>query len=475
MTLAPAPAAEPRRTCGGAGGVGRAQEVLPPWHGQKIKLAKRLWGAGLYSHAAVRYAAQIIALDQRSRGCRAGVLTLAGYMGDSERTAERRLAELAAEQADGITAMTVRRHTAPGGTGITAERRMRRPTAAEHFAYVPVGAAKALRPIAFVAYCALAYAEATRTPMTAAELGALLGVTERSARRLVDELEALGWTTVDRRTGHQGRNEVTVHDHPLHPVPDAPEPLSPDGGSGPDTNGGSLAIKEDTGLTDTRKTTADAGGSFRRRRDDGKWVGPSSDRPVTPVAPADAPATFRPARPMRPAERPERSVARSAYAGPALTLGEDAWKLLAPVLAPVQDLLPGCSAFVQRRIVREILRQIREDGIWPDDIRDQVQRMRDRTPPETITDPGRWLLGAVLPPRPGPCGRTDCHHGFLRWTGTPCKACEDLPATAPPTRGRGHPPPTALQECPNCAAPYRPPLRHPNCRLCHTPLPATGT
>ncbi|MFJ9381863.1 hypothetical protein [Streptomyces sp. NPDC101455] len=422
------PAAEPRRTRGGAGSAG---QDTPPWHGQHVIVPKRLWGGG-YSHGAVRYGAQVTALDTRAERCRAGVGTLARYLGDSKRTAERHLAELAAPApAPGPPAMEVVRHTAPGGRGITAERRMRPLTRGEHFATVAVCAIKALRPAAFVAYCALAYAQALHMPVTALELAVLLGLVERSARRLVDELEDLGWVDIDRRAGYQARHLVTVLDCPGH-APTAPSP-SPDtdGGSGPDTDGGSLASKEDPVLTDVDKE-AQAGGSFRRRRDDRKWVGPPVDNsPRTPAS--SAAATFRPA-PVRPAERP-------AYAGPELTLSRDAWAIVGPVLAPVADLLPRCSPFMTRRIVREILRQIREDGIWPDEIRDQAARLRHWTPPETIRDPGRWLLGAVLPIR-SRCGMTGCHWGFVTHTGMPCKACAEID---------GHPPHTPPHQRPTPA------------------------
>ncbi|WP_171111264.1 SgrR family transcriptional regulator [Streptomyces sp. Z423-1] len=450
MNRLPASAAEPRHVRGGAGGAGRAETVLPPWHGQKVKLAKRVWGSGHYSHGAVRYAAQVAALAQRGRRCRATVATLAAYMGDGKRTAERRLAELAAQGPDGVPEMEVTRHTAAGGKGESAERRMRPVAPGEHFAYVPVAAAKTLRPALFAAYCALTYADATNTPATAAELASLLGVTERSARRLVDELEALGWITVHRREGRQGRHQITVHDHPLHPVPDPAGPDT-DGGSGPDPDGGSLAIKEDTGLTDG--STTQVGGAFRRRRGTGS-------KPATPVdtagngsgcnypVAAHAPVTFRPAVP-----RPRRP-----YDGPQLTLSPRVWT----VLEPVRDLLPGISPYLVRRIAREIGRQL-DDGIWAEDIRDQLARMRRWTPTEEIRDPGRWLLGAALPPRPGKCGTTDCHYGFQRYTGLPCKACAELEAD----RARGaHPPHTApWHECTECQAPSRQPLPG---GLCHT-------
>ncbi|MEU9349053.1 hypothetical protein AB0D74_48435 [Streptomyces sp. NPDC048278] len=429
MTRLPEASAEPRRARGGAGGVAPA-ETVPSWHRQKVKVPKRVWGSASYSAGAVAYWAQVAALAQRADGCRAHVSVLASYMGDSKRTAERVLQELSAPGPDGEPELTTVRRTASDGDGETAERRVRPVVRGEHFAYVPVLAAKRLRRPLFRLYCALAYAVATRTPVTAAELAELLAVTERSARRMTDELEDLGWITVHRRAGAHGRHLYDVHDLPLQPVAAAPGEPDTHGGSAAGADGGSLAIKEDAGLTDTRITTA--GGGFRRRRDDGKCPaspvdtvsnGAGGNYPVAPDVPAVPRSAVRPSAPP-------------AYAGPQLTLSRDAWDVVGPVLDPVADLLPDVSAFVMRRIVREILRQVRDTGFLPEDIRDQVARMRAWTPEEDLVDPGRWLLGAVLPPR-SKCGRPGCHWGFLAHTGEPCKACADTPASprpAPRTR-----------------------------------------
>ncbi|MEV6125141.1 hypothetical protein AB0M23_32315 [Streptomyces sp. NPDC052077] len=456
MTALPAPPAEPRHTRGGAGG------AAPAWHRQKVKIPRRVWGERRYSPGAVAYWAQIAALAQRTDGCRAGVATLAGYLGDSKRTAERVLAELSAPGADGIPELTTRRRTGPDGDGETARRRVRE-AGDGHFAIVPVGAFKTLRRPLFVLYCALTHAEATGTPVTAAELGALLGVTEYSARRMVTELETAGWITVHRRAGAHGRHVYEVHEQPLHAVPDpAPRPHT-DGGSGPCADGGSLVTKEDPRLTDERTTARR--GSFRRRRDDRKWGPGSPDSPAAlvdtagnsageaPPAPA-APAT--PRRPVRPADRPP-------YTGPPLTLSQDAWELLRPVLAPVADLLPHVSPFMTRRIVREVLRQIRDEGIWPGDIAAQVTRLRAWTPADDLRDPGRWLLGAVLPVR-SRCGTTGCHWGFRTHTGEPCKTCTEIEADRrgmhPPHRG---PRPYA---CRSCGWGSDQPLPHDRCTAC---------
>jgi hypothetical protein len=445
VTRLPAPAAEPRHSRGGAGSAARA-ETVPAWYRQKVKVPKRVWGSGSYSPGAVAYHAQITALAQRPDGCRASVATLAGYMGDAKRTAERYLAELAAPGLDGIPELTSIRRTGSDGDGETAERRTRSLARGEHFAYVSVLAVKTLRHPLFVLYCALAYAVATRTPVTAAELAELLGVTERSARRMTGELEGLGWITVHRRAGVHGRHLYEVHDQPLHPVPDDPTPPDTDGGSGAARGGGSLAIKEDPELTDERSTHRR--GSFRRRRDDGKWVPPTVDT-VGNGQPDVPPALQGRMRPCAP----------PAYAGPQLTLSPRVWS----VLTPVRDLLPGISVFAVRRIAREIGRQL-DDGIWPEEIRDQLQRLRAWTPDGDIRDPGRWLLGAVLPVR-SRCGSPGCHWGFLAYTGMPCKACAELASgdTDPPDTDGPRPRPYA---CTACSWTSTTPLPYDRCAAC---------
>ncbi|MFJ5059048.1 hypothetical protein ACIP96_06465 [Streptomyces nigra] len=405
-----------------------------------MKIPKRLWGSGSYTAGAVAYYAQITALAQRVDGCRAAVATLAGYLGNSKRTAERYLAELATPGPDGVPELTTVRRTGSDGDGETAVRRTRGLTRGEHFAYVPVLALKSLRHPLFVLYCALTYATATQTPVTAAELGALLSANERSARRMTDELEGLGWITVHRRAGEHGRHTYEVHDHPVQLVTEEPARPDTDGGSGAGGDGGSLAIKEDAELTDERSTQER--GAFRRRRDDRKWVAPPVD---TVSNNAQVPASLR--GPVRPAERP-------AYAGPELTLSPRVWA----VLDPVADLLPGCTAFTVRRIAREIGRQI-DSGIWPEDIRDQIARLRAWTPTEDIRDPGRWLLGAVLPVR-SKCHRPDCHWGFLAYTGQPCKTCAEIDTAHPP-----HTEPT-WHHCTECHKPSRDHLTAGLCATC---------
>lgn len=453
MTHTRALPTEPRHSRGGAGGVARGHDE-PPWYRQKVKVPKRVWGEGRYSPGAVAWHAQITALQCRPEHCRASVAVLAGWMGDSKRTGERYLAELNAPGPDGIPELTTIRRTDSAGDGETAERYTRALGREEHFALVPVLAAKTLRHPLFVLFCALAYAVMTKTPVTMAELAALLGVSEMTSRRMVRELERAGWITVHDRAGAHGRHEYEVHDCPLHSVPDEPGPVSSDGGSGASADGGSLATKEDTGLTDERSTEVRGSSAVGEVTVSGRPpVDNSSANSVTSVpGPVSVAATFRPAprTPVRPTGRP-------AYAGPQLTLSPR----VSAVLAPVADLLADVRPFVMRRIGREIGRQL-DAGIWADDIRDQLSRLRRWTPSEDITDPGRWLLGAVLPARSA-CGLPDCYWGFLAHTGFPCKTCAEVAGA----RARAaHPPHTDWHECRACRAPSRHHLPAGLCRAC---------
>lgn len=469
MTHLPVPPAQPCRSRGGAGGAGRGQWVCYP--------LRVVTDAEAYAPADTNFYGKVRALSHK-RVATASMAKLAGFLGWSKSTAERSAHRLGQPApTDGVQELFTKRQTHKiTGTGQTAERWCRDLDKGEPYVWAPVRAADVLRGLLHRLYLGLRYAIVVRRHQpTLTELAELLrhhggktpgqALAEATVSRLLDELAALGWITLDKRAGYRGRHAITVHDDPLHPATE-PEPTpDPDDGSGPDLDDGSPAYKEDLELNDPGNTGR-AGGSFRRRRGDRKWVAAPVDNSLPASVASVAPATFRPA--VRPPQRP-------AYAGPPLSLSPDAWALLKPVLAPVSDLLPHVSAFMTRRIVREVLRQIR-GGIWPDDIRDQIARLRAWTPDEDIRDPGRWLLGAVLPVRPGPCGTPDCHYGFQRHTGTPCKACEEHP------RGRrGHPPHTAaakppepLLACPGCDAPYRPPLRHTHCRLCHTELPDTA-
>ncbi|MEV6614245.1 hypothetical protein AB0N31_10555 [Streptomyces sp. NPDC051051] len=402
MTRQPARSAEPRHSRGGAGGAAGAD--AEPWYGQKVKVPRRVWGSGRYSPGAVAWHAQITALQKRPERCRASVARLAGWMGDSKRTGERYLAELHAPGPDGVPELTTIRHTDSAGDGETAERWTRSLARDEHFAYVPVLAAKTLRHRLFVLYCALAYAVATRTPATAVDLAGVLGVTEMTARRMTTELEGLGWITVHRRAGAHGRHDYEVHDGPLHAVP-APAAVSSDGGSGASAGGGSLATKEDAVLTDQRNNPPTAVLGIRRRR---------------PTATSAC----------------ERDLVVDTFGRrTGLDLTAAAWKTVHAVLAPVRHELPRLTGWEWERAVHEVLRHL-GDGQHPDRLRDRLQRrypqMRSAGTPDdgrpAVRSFARWLIGAALVRRG--CADPRCETGVI-WSadpddhqaGTDCQTC----------------------------------------------------
>ncbi|MCZ4611845.1 hypothetical protein O3S80_50490 [Streptomyces sp. Lzd4kr] len=450
---------------------------------QTVEVPERVYRGPHYSDAFKKAWCKMAALDTDGNieHCNASVANMAAYTGLSKSSFERALTEGRRPGPDGgAPEFTTRRMTHRGGLGRTAIREVRGVAYGERFVTVPVWIVDAAEPRELAAVLLVAHAEKDGHPLTAEELAGELfhhhgkskgePVSERTARRVIDACEAGGFLNVDRRGGYRGRHVLTVRDIPLEAVPDAPAPPPasepvptgsapcPDNhdGSGPDNGDGSLAIKEDSEVCTDGSTHRR--GSFRRRRDDRKWVGPPVDNSRPGSVASVAPATFRPA--VRPPERP-------AYAGPPLTLHPRVWA----VLDPVADLLPAVSDFTVRRIAREIGRQL-DTGVLAEDIRDQLSMLRRWTMREDIRDPAAWILGAGLRIRPSWCGTADCVRGYQRYTGTPCKACAELAADRART---AHPPHTnAWHECAHCHAPSRIPLPSGPCLSCQ-PAQPTGT
>jgi hypothetical protein len=476
MARLPASSAEPRHTCGGAGGVGRGQWVRYP--------LRVVVDTTSYADADTKVYGKVKALS-KNRPCEASVARLAEYTGLSVSAVEKALTRMSRPApTDGVAELTRKQRShRTTGKGRTNERTTRALEDDERYVDAPVRAADSLRGTLHRLYLLLRYTtRVEHRDLTLAEIGQALrhhggrhvgeALHEGTAARLLDELEEAGWVTQDKRGGYRGRHQVTVHDDPVRladapdapgdpagppPPPGTPAPPTPDAeyGVAPDAQCGAPAYKEDHELTDGGKSTP-PGGGVRRRRGDRKWV-------ATPVD------TFgnRLGRENFTAETKPRP-----YDGPSLNLSPRVWD----VLAPVADLLPRISPFVVRAAAREIGRQL-DAQIPAADLHDQILNRRTRTGAANLTaDPGRWLLGVALAAWTSPCGLTDCVDGLMRHTGAPCKACAALPAHRHRSRARGHPPPVtaaaALQHCPGCNAPYRPPLRHPDCRLCHHPLTA---
>lgn len=474
MTRTPAPR-EPRHTRGGAGGAGRGQWVRYP--------LRLVVDAAAYADADTKIYGKVKALS-KGRACEASVARLAEFTGLSVSAVQKGLRRLSKPApTDGVEELTrVQRTHRVTGKGRTNERTTRVLDEDERYVCAPVRAADALRGTLHRLYLLLRYTTfVEKRDLTLAEIADVLRhhggesagqpLHEGTVAHLLDELEGLGWITQDKRGGYRGRHAITVHDDPLRPAgepdgppptPGTPAPSTPDAecGAAPDLECGAPAYKEDHVLTDPPKHDPDLGGSSRRRRGDRKWAPGPVDTFGNPITLPDRTPATATAVPIPPPRRP--------YDGPGLQISTRVWT----VLEPVHDLLPALRPFVMRRIAREIGHQL-DTGIWAEDINAQLARLRRWTMPEGITDPGRWLLGAVLPVPPGRCGTPDCARGVMRFTGIPCKACAEQPGG-----GRGRPlqtsaaPATVPQQCPGCAAPYRPPLRHPNCRLCNHPLTA---
>ncbi len=434
-----------------------------------------------YADADTKVYGKVKALS-RGRMCEASVAKLAEYTGLSTSAVEKGLGRLSKPApTDGVEEATRRQRShRVTGKGRTNERTTRPLDAGERYIDAPVRAADTLRGTLHRLYLLLRYTtHVEHRDLTLAEIGQALRhhggkhagepLHERTASLLLDELEDAGWITQDKRAGYRARHQITVHDDPVHlvdqpdgtpPPPGTPAPSTPGAecGAAPGAECGAPAYKEDHALTDLENNDAPPGGGVRRRRGDRKWA-------ATPVDTFGNPKS----RGIVTAE----GAAQRPYGGPSLSLSPRVWD----VLAPVADLLPRISPFVLRAAAREIGRQL-DAQAHPDDLHDQILHRRQRTAAANLGDPGRWLLGVALANWPSPCGLTDCVDGLIRHTGTPCKACAALPPRRAPGHARGHPPPTtaatALQHCPGCSAPYRPPLRHTTCRLCHHPLTDTA-
>ncbi|MGW6292433.1 hypothetical protein [Streptomyces sp. NPDC055058] len=420
---------------------------------QRVRVPLRVI-VGSYSDATVSVYVKIAALDRRTTGCEAGVTYLTGLLGLARSTIERALTELMRpDPGDDVVELTSRRRTRPGGNGWTAVRRVRATDyRREQGAWVPSRAAESLSPRQLRAYAALSYATATGTPITLPELARVLrhrsgakaglALATRSVRRILRDLEQLGWISVEHRAGYRGRNVYTVHDAPSCPV------LTADTGegSGEDLGEGSLAYKEHP-PTDSPEEPP-AGGSIRRRRTTG-----SSAADLVPL-----PAAF----------------ARAPQA-PTVLFAPRIWQQVRHVLEPVQDLTGRLSPWVAGALTTEIARQL-DEGQDAARLRARLEFRYAST--REIRDPGRWLLGPGIVRRG--CGLVACESGRIWHTGQRCQVCADLaadgqrpPARPPGPRRPGYPrPPGRWHECEACRAPAPAPLPGGVCRACRPPAVA---
>ncbi|WP_046918429.1 hypothetical protein, partial [Streptomyces stelliscabiei] len=452
MTAARATAAEPRHIRGGAGGVARVRPRRPQRRAvQTVEIPERIYRGPHYSDAFIKAWAKMAALDvdTNPEHCNAHVTEMARFCGLSLRDFQRALTEGRHPGPDGgLPEFSTRRMTRKSGKGRTAIRQVRSVVDAERYVTVAVAMCDALEPRRLRAALLMAHT-AKYSPgyqPTAAELAGELfhhhgktpgkPLSERTARRIIHDLEATGWVSVGHRTGHQGRHTVAVNSHPIlaeqlaldldTPVTavDVEAPAASGqhgeasadnhGGSGPATDGGSLAIKEYTGVpTDVVAAPQEDGGSRRRRVTVGK-------PPVDASELTDGtfgPGVSRAPRGTRPTQQPSTG---QAYSGPELRWTERIHVSLAPVRHLLQQ--PDTNRFLLRKVAREIGRQLDQGAttlMTPERMAARIAtRYRDAGP---IRDIAAWLLAVGVVHRG--CGQPLCEDGRLWPTGATCESC----------------------------------------------------
>lgn len=453
-------------------GVVRRQRVRVPW---------RLVASAAYPDVALSVYVKVAALQTRpeTEGCEARTETLAGYLGVSKASVERGLSALRQVGPSGEPDLTTRRRTLPSGRGTSAVRRVEPAAAAEAFVWVPVAAAEDLSPRQLRAFAAVAYAGAVGIALTEGELAGYLRhysgkragqpIGADAAGAVLDEVEAAGWLTVDRRAGAYGRHVLVAHDIAPETAAAAGVPAGDSGvvenqehdqqhdqersseqefaaptglepaavasaagshvgeGSGSVAGEGSLASKESlrTDSPDDERAMASpavgevpvgTGRSVENRPGPGAAAGGDGGLALRAggqhLAPkAEGEKRSRGGGPVRP-----------SYAGPPLTMSAQIYA----VLEPVHWLLERVdSVFVQRQIAREVGRQLRA-GTSPERLTWRLRARFTATVSGEIRDPGRWLLGVALP-RWG-CGLQDCETGTLWSSGLRCEVCASIVA-----------------------------------------------
>ncbi|MEU9255735.1 hypothetical protein AB0D66_28290 [Streptomyces sp. NPDC048270] len=424
----------------------------------------RLVTSPFYADIALAVYVKVKALGMREEGCQAKSATIASYLGVSKASVERGLAQLSRTGPDGVVELVSQRRTLRGGRGTSALRRTRPVSRSEAFVWVPVAAAEDLKPRQLRAYAVIAYAQAVAIALTEGELAGSLfhhsgkkagqTLTATAAGEVVDELEASRWLTVVRRAGAHGRHQFIAHDIAASAAQDAePDsayvPQTPEGdgqerqgpvedpagesgsspsgeGSGPQPGEGSLA-NEESPMTDRPEDAgaldSSAVGEVEVVKGSRPVENPSGatqhNQPSARLA-LRAGASSQPSIPKRQGERAPTS--ESPYTGPDLTMSPEIYA----VLEPVHWLLKQVSnAFVERKIAREVGRQLRE-GMAAERLRHRLTARFAQTMTSEIRDPGRWLLGVALP-RWG-CGHQDCEAGVMWSTGQRCEVCAEVVA-----------------------------------------------
>ncbi|QCX82170.1 hypothetical protein C9F11_42950 (plasmid) [Streptomyces sp. YIM 121038] len=441
-TAPPGPALPPPGPASVPDGSARARR-------QRVKVPMRLVESAHYADVALAVYMKIKALARREEGCTAGATVLASYLGLSRSSVERGIAQLRRPGPDGVIELPVnQRRSLPGGSGTTARRRVRPMQREERFIWLPVAACEDLTPRQLRAYAVLCFAQVQRIPLSEGELaghlrhhsGARAGtpLSAAAAGKVVDALEAAGWVSVLRRAGAQGRHQFIAHDIPpfsqgpeSRPSAGATAPVGSalDEGSGVIAGEGSLATKEDPSTDrpdDERRPASPAVGEVQVEEQASPVENPGPD-----PAPTDGVAGFalRAGQQQPPASSSERRKRQGRYNGPALTLHPR----IVEVLEPVQVLYERANTFMQRRIAREVGRQL-DLGCDAERLRQRLTARFATVMMSEIKDPARWLTGVALP-RWG-CGHFACEAGVLWPSGEPCATCAEVLAARREQRQR---------------------------------------
>ncbi|MEU6352137.1 hypothetical protein ABZ896_22855 [Streptomyces sp. NPDC047072] len=426
-----------------------AQSAVPPPTGaaerpprrQRVKVPLRLITSPQYADVAVSVYVKIAALASRPEGCTAATATIAQYLGLSKASVERGMTQLRRPGPDGVIELSSTRRSLPGGSGTSALRRVRALTKTERFVWIPVAAAEDLTPRQLRAYALIAYAQVQSIPLTETEIAGVLHhhsgpragrtLTTAAAGEIVDDLEAARWITVERRAGARGRHRFIAHDIPPGTVTEsacgqqvpaaapAPSTSASGEGSGSSADAGSLANKEEPRTDrpeDERALSSPAVGEVQV---DEAVENPAAQPPHSPAEDGLALRADDNKTPLTtPAATPLTSRGQS-YSGPRLTISARVHS----VLEPVHWLYRQATVYVQRRIAREVGRQLRS-GVDDARLRHRLTSRYARTMSDEIKDPGRWILGVGLPH--WGCGIHDCEAGVLWSSGRRCPVCEDI-------------------------------------------------
>ncbi|MFD9572653.1 hypothetical protein ACFWBI_22745 [Streptomyces sp. NPDC059982] len=434
-----------------------------PVRRQRVKVPMRLVASPFYADVALSVYVKVAALAARPEGCEARSVRIASYLMLSVASVERGMKELTRPGPDGFVELRSVRRTLPGGKGQSALRTVRQMARTEKFVWLPVAASEDLTPRQLRAYAVIVFAEKMGIALTEGELAGYLRhrsgkkagqpITAAAAGEVVDGLEAARWVTVQRRAGAQGRHRYIAHDIAPEAVVNAGEQVADsapeevqegaeqpvegvaDGaacplvgeGSGVRVGEGSLANRE-LPRTDSPD---DVGALISPAV--GEVLVVEGSEALENSADAEARSedeggvALRAGETSQPSSKPDgekRSskgggASRSSYTGPQLAMSPEIYSVLEPVHVLLERVT---SAFVVRKIAREVGRQLRE-GTVADRLHHRLTARLAKVMISDIRDPGRWLLGVALP-RWG-CGHQDCEAGIIWRTGAACELCAE--------------------------------------------------